>query len=66
MNVNTVVQFFKEVRFELSKVEWPKFNEWVGSTLVVLVLVCFFSVYLGLVDFGFSTIDKYLFAHYGN
>ena len=66
MNFNTVVQFFREVRFELSKVEWPKFDEWVGSTLVVLVLVCFFSIYLGLVDFGFSAVDKYLFVHYGN
>ncbi len=66
MNVNTVVQFFKEVRFELSKVEWPKFDEWVGSTIVVLFLVCIFSVYLGLVDFALTAIDKHLFAHYGS
>ncbi len=65
MAIKNAVQFIKEVRGELSKVEWPKFNEFVGSTIVVLFLVCFFSIYLGLVDLGLSRLAKYIFAEYG-
>ena len=65
MAIKNAVQFIKEVRSELSKVEWPKFNEFVGSTIVVLFLVCFFSIYLGLVDLGLSRLAKYIFTLYG-
>jgi len=50
MTVKDVLQFFREVRLELSKVIWPKFDEWIGSTLVVLFLVAVFAVYLSSVD----------------
>ena len=52
--VKNVTQFFKEVQIELSKVTWPTFNEFFGSTIVVLLLMSFFSVYLGLVDKGLT------------
>jgi preprotein translocase subunit SecE len=65
MAIKNAVQFIKEVRSELSKVEWPRFNEFVGSTIVVLFLVCFFSIYLGLVDLGLSRLAKYIFTLYG-
>ncbi|EKE25705.1 MAG: hypothetical protein ACD_5C00061G0002 [uncultured bacterium] len=65
MAIKNAVQFIKEVRGELSRVEWPKFNEFAGSTLVVLFLVCFFSIYLGLVDLGLSKLAKYIFTLYG-
>lgn len=45
-----IVQFFKEVRIEFSKVVWPKTSEFVGTTIIVLVLVLFFSLYLTAVD----------------
>ncbi len=45
-----VVQFLKEVKTELSRVEWPKPDEFIGATIVTLLLVLFFTVYLGLVD----------------
>ena len=32
------VQFLQEVRSEFSKVAWPKKDEFVGATIVVLVL----------------------------
>ena len=59
-----VVQFLQEVRAELAKVEWPDTQEFIGSTIVVLVLVCLFMVYLGVVDLGISRIAQYVFAHY--
>ena len=45
-----VMQFLKEVRTELSRVEWPKPDEFIGATIVTLLLVLFFTVYLGLID----------------
>lgn len=65
MAFKDIVQFLQGVRAELSKVEWPKFNEFLGSTLVVLVLVVFFAIYLGIVDLGLSRLAKYIFTLYG-
>ncbi len=45
-----VVQFLKEVRAEMARVEWPKRDEFIGATIVTLVLVAFFTIYLGAVD----------------
>jgi preprotein translocase subunit SecE len=53
-----VTQFVKEVHLELSKVTWPKFDEWIGATIVVLLLMSFFSIYLGLVDKGLTELFK--------
>jgi preprotein translocase SecE subunit len=47
-----ISQFLKEVRVELSRVEWPKMNEWIGATIVTLILVVFFAIFLGGVDRG--------------
>lgn len=44
------VQFLNEVRAELGRVEWPKRSEFLGATLVTLLLVLFFTVYIGLID----------------
>jgi preprotein translocase SecE subunit len=45
-----IVQFLNEVKIELSRVEWPKSDEWIGATVVTLILVIFFAIFLGLVD----------------
>jgi preprotein translocase subunit SecE len=65
MAFNSIVQFLQGVRSELSKVEWPSFQEFVGSTLIVLVLVLFFAIYLGIIDLGLSKLAKYIFTVYG-
>ena len=62
--IKNVTQFVKEVQLELSKVTWPKFAEFIGSTIVVLVLVTFFSVYLGLIDLGLSELMQRIFKLY--
>jgi len=56
--MKNVTQFVKEVHLELSKVTWPKFDEFVGSTIVVLLLMSFFSIYLGLVDKGLTELFR--------
>jgi len=57
-------KFLKEVRLELSRVEWPKRNEFIGATIVTLILVLFFTIFLGLVDLSIKWViyDK-LFSH---
>ena len=62
--IKNVTEFFKEVHIELSKVTWPKFDDFLGSTVVVLVLVAFFSVYLGLIDLGLSELARLVFRLY--
>lgn len=58
------MQFLNEVKVELSKVIWPKFDELVGSTVIVLFLVTVFGLYLGLLDVGLSQLAQYVFKKY--
>ncbi len=44
-------EFYGEVRGEMRKVSWPGRDEVVGTTIVVLVAVLFFGVFLGSVDY---------------
>jgi len=60
-----VIQFLNEVKLELNKVVWPKIDEWVGSTIIVLILVCIFAVYLKAIDVGFSHLVQFVFKTYG-
>ena len=55
-------QFLKEVRVELSKIVWPGFNEFIGSTIVVLIIITLFAIYLGAIDFGFSWLARSIFV----
>lgn len=48
--MKNVVQFLREVRVELSRIEWPSTQEWIGATIIVLVVVAAFAVFLGAVD----------------
>jgi len=63
--MNNVANFFNEVRVELSKVIWPNRDEFIGSTIVALVIMAFFMVYLGSVDLGLSKLIRYIFDHSG-
>ncbi len=60
-----VIQFLNEVRLELNKVVWPKIDEWVGSTIIVLILVVVFALYLWAIDTGFSRLVEYVIKTYG-
>ncbi len=60
-----VIQFVYGVRSELSKVVWPKWDEFIGSTIIVLVLVAFFALYLFGLDSIISWLAGYIFERYG-
>jgi len=59
------MQFLREVRAELLKVVWPKFDEFQGSTIVVLLLVCAFAIYFFVIDLGLSQLAQYVLRLYG-
>lgn len=54
------IQFFKEVWIELKKVHWPSWKETRAATIVVVVVVMIFALFLGLVDFGLSHVIQRL------
>jgi preprotein translocase SecE subunit len=62
--IKDVAQFFKDVQLELSKVTWPKFNEFLGSTIIALLLMSFFAIYLGLVDKGLTELWRFIVRLY--
>jgi preprotein translocase subunit SecE len=53
-------QFLREVKIELKKVTWPTRKQTMGSTVVVVVLVMIFSLFLGLVDLSLSSLIRYV------
>ena len=59
------MQFFSEVKLELSRVIWPKVDELVGATVVVLFLVAVFALYLGAIDSILFNIVKRIFSYFG-
>jgi preprotein translocase subunit SecE len=60
--VDTVGQFLREVRVELSKVTWPTRKDTLASTSVVLVIVILIAAFLGIVDLGLSRLMRILLS----
>lgn len=48
--IGRMTQFLRDVRAEMKRVSWPTLNEVKNTTIITLVAVIFFSVYLFLVD----------------
>jgi preprotein translocase subunit SecE len=49
-----VVQYLRDVRAEMKRVSWPSLNEVKNTTIITLIAVVFFAVYLFAVDQGLS------------
>jgi preprotein translocase subunit SecE len=60
--VETIRQFLREVRVELSKVTWPTRKDTIASTSVVLIIVFLIAVFLGIVDLGLSKLMRILLS----
>ena len=56
--VEKIKRFFSDVRFEMSKVSWPTWDELKSSTYVVLTLSLILIVFLFIVDFVLAKILK--------
>jgi preprotein translocase subunit SecE len=49
-----IVQFLRDVRAEMKRVSWPTLTEVKNTTIITLIAVIFFAVYLFLIDQGLS------------
>ncbi|MBI2103860.1 preprotein translocase subunit SecE [Candidatus Woesebacteria bacterium] len=52
--MRVIQKYFSEVKLELSKVVWPKKQEVVRLTLVVLSISAIVGIYLGGIDYLFT------------
>ncbi|OUX31868.1 MAG: preprotein translocase subunit SecE [bacterium TMED264] len=56
--VKKIQKFLSDVRFEMSKVSWPTWEELKSSTYVVLTLSLILILFLFVVDFILAKILK--------
>lgn len=60
--VKKIVIFLKEVKMEMKKVNWPTKKETIRYTLIVIAISIAVAIYLGGLDFIFTTIlNKFVF-----
>jgi preprotein translocase subunit SecE len=58
--IQKIKNFFREVKVEAKKVNYPAREELIGSTWVVIVTVFAVSLFLGAIDFGLGKFVNYL------
>lgn len=49
-----IVQFLRDVRAEMKRVSWPTANEVKNTTIITLIAVIFFAIYLFTIDQGLA------------
>jgi len=54
--MNTILNYFKGVREELSKIVWPSKQVTINHTLVVIGVSLAVAVFLGVIDLGLSKV----------
>ena len=52
--LSRIIQFLKDVRAEMRRVSWPTVSNVKNTTIITLIAVIFFSVYLFAIDQGLS------------
>ena len=58
--IGRLLQFLRDVRAEMKRVSWPSVKEVKNTTIITLVAVIFFAVYLFLVDIVWSFLINHL------
>jgi preprotein translocase SecE subunit len=61
--VRHVIQFLGKVKQEMKLVHHPDWQQVRSMTLIVIVFVFLFAMYLRTVDWIFSPLEHWLFAH---
>ena len=59
--MESIGKFLVGVQQEFSRVVWPTMQDLMGAVAVCLLLVVFYSVYLGLIDFSLNRLAGYIF-----
>ena len=62
MIIKDAIKFLQDVRVEFSRVVWPKFDDFIGSSIIVVIIMCIFTLYLGVIDFGISRLAHRIFS----
>jgi preprotein translocase subunit SecE len=53
-----IAQFFRDVRAEMKRVSWPSVNTVKNTTIITLIAVVFFAIYLFVVDLAMTYLVK--------
>ncbi len=61
--IKNVTDFLGQVKAELLKIEWPSFDDFVGSTIITMILVVFFTIFIFGVDQAIKVLAKYIFTY---
>ena len=51
--MKNIGMFFKEVKVELSKIVWPTREEFIGATIVALIVILAFTLFLSAINYLF-------------
>jgi preprotein translocase subunit SecE len=57
-----IIGFFEDIYKEMKKVSWPKKEELKDSTVIVLVTMVVFAVFVFVIDKGISELLKAIFV----
>ena len=60
--VEAILKFLREVRLELSKVEWPNRDQVIKLTLIVLIISAIVGLYVGALDYAFTKMLELLIS----
>lgn len=61
--IKNATEFFTQVKAQFLKIEWPSLHEFVGSTLITLILVVFFTLFIFGVDQAIQALARYIFTY---
>lgn len=53
---NKITSFFKEVKLETKKVNWPTRKETIKYTVATIAITIVIAIFLGGIDFIFTTV----------
>jgi preprotein translocase subunit SecE len=56
-----IINFFVDIFKEMKKVSWPKKQELKDSTIIVVITMILFAVFVYIIDMGISNFLKLLF-----
>ena len=63
--VTRLTQFVRDTRAEMRRVSWPTVNEVKNTTIITLIAVIFFAIYLFGIDRVWAFLIEHLFSWMG-
>lgn len=60
-NQKGIGKFLKEIKAEIKRITWPPKDETKKATIIVLFFCAVSAVVIGLMDYGFNGLYKFIF-----